>query len=267
MWALAPTSANAAAIGAVAGGAAAGFAAGGIMGGNIQSAVYGAFSGAISGGVSGYFGNSYTLTRVGAEAFTGGVSSAIRGGSFRDGFRSSLAFSLVTYGAMNARAFELEHSQRTPGQVGDSPGFRGSEGKVAGGRINRDLWDEERFGPFDSSRDDWSSAVAKYRAEISPSPLGCHQGGPGCIFNRPYAPGGIVDKSFEAFGGVHDLLNHLPFYNADGTSHNFLPQLGRIGSWAGELINGANVFIASPIVAISVIPDEARWVLTDRRRR
>jgi hypothetical protein len=54
------------------------------------------------------------------------------------------------------------------------------------------------------------------------------------------------------------------FYSA---SHNLLPQLGRVGRWAGEFNNGTNVFLASPIVAISVIPDEARWVLTDRRRR
>ncbi|MFN8695048.1 MAG: RHS repeat-associated core domain-containing protein, partial [Burkholderiales bacterium] len=269
MWALAPTSANAAMIGAIAGGAAGGFAAGGILGGNIQSALTGAVTGAISGGVATHFGNNYSLARVGAESLTGGVTSTIRGGSFRDGMRSALVFSLVTYGAVKAREFELAHSQRTPGQVGESPGFRGIEGKGAGGRINRDLWEQNtaRLGPFDPTREDWSSAVADYHRITEPSALGCHQGGPGCMFGVPYAPNSFRDNVAEAFAGVHDLLNHVPFYNADGTARNFLPQFGRVGYWAGEVISAANVFVAAPIVAVSAVPDELRWIFSERRRR
>ncbi|AMS31800.1 hypothetical protein AEM42_04195 [Betaproteobacteria bacterium UKL13-2] len=269
MWALAPTSANAAMIGAIAGGAAGGFAAGGILGGNIQSALTGALTGAISGGVAGHFGNNYSLARVGAETLAGGVTSAIRGGSFRDGMRSALVFSLVTYGAVKAREFELAHSERTPGQVGESPGFRGIEGKGAGGRLNRDSWQQnsDELGAFDPTRADWSEAVAKYHSIVRPSALGCHQGGPGCMFGVPYAPNSFRDNVAEAFAGVHDFLNHVPFYNADGTARNFLPQFGRVGYWAGEVISAANVLVAAPIVAVSAVPDELRWIFSERRRR
>lgn len=50
------------------------------------------------------------------------------------------------------------------------------------------------------------------------SPLGCHQGGPGCIFGKTYKPGGLFDYLVEGFAGTHDYLNHPVYYNLDGTS-------------------------------------------------
>lgn len=90
MWSLAPTSANAVALGNAAGMLAGGFAAGGIMGGNLESAVAGAFSAALfgmAGDITAVMGSSGadTLGKVVIHASMGCLGSGVTGGSCEGG--------------------------------------------------------------------------------------------------------------------------------------------------------------------------------------
>lgn len=71
-------------------GAAAGFAGGFVASnGDIKSAFKGAAGGAAFGAVSGYYGDSWSVERIGANSFAGGVTSRLYGGNFEDGMGSA----------------------------------------------------------------------------------------------------------------------------------------------------------------------------------
>jgi hypothetical protein len=90
MWALAPTSANALAIGNAVGSAAAGFAAGGIMGGNLESAMQGAVSALAFFAVGEFIpGGNGSLSKIAGHALAGCASSALAGGSCGQGAASA----------------------------------------------------------------------------------------------------------------------------------------------------------------------------------
>jgi hypothetical protein len=97
MWALAPTSANAAAIGAIAGGAAGGAAAGftgAALGGanlnqSLQAGVQGALTGALFGAAGGV-GEATSPARYAAHAGAGCVSSVAGGGNCGQGAASAV---------------------------------------------------------------------------------------------------------------------------------------------------------------------------------
>lgn len=245
------------AAGAIAG-AISGAVAGGILTGSWNGALGGAAAGAITGGIAGYFGDAYSATRVIADSVGGGVSAELNGESFRQGALIAFTISAITYAAVSAREYELAHSQGTPGQVGDSPGFRGVKGKLGGGRINADEWEKLGLGPLDPASSSYARDLREYYKAADPSYLGGHQGLQGSILSpdNTYLPGGFQDQLVEAYAGVHDFLNHGFFYNANGTAHNFM-----LGKFVGEVINGANVFLASPVVAVSAVPDSARWIV------
>lgn len=243
------------------GGASAGFVGSLVAsGGSIKGAMDGTLSGAISGGLAGFFGDTYSLPRVFAETVAGGVTGRIYGRSFADGMRSALYLSGATYIAVNLRDLELEHSRQIPGQVGESPGFRGRAGKLGGARVDISNW----IGPFDPNAEDYSSKLAEYYARVRPSYLGGHQGQGGCLLSCEYirySPGSLVDNVVEAYAGVHDALNHPFFYNSNGTAHAFAHgKLGALGDLLGQFINGANVVIATPMVAASAVPEYARFL-------
>ena len=52
---------------------------------NIKTII--AVAGAIGGAAGGYYGNNFSLGRVGAQAAANGISSEIMGGHFRDGVK------------------------------------------------------------------------------------------------------------------------------------------------------------------------------------
>jgi RHS repeat-associated protein len=176
--------------------AAAGFAAGGIQGGNLNSALSGAVSGAISGGISGYFGSSYPVERIAANAVAGGVSSSIRGGKFSEGLKFALSTSLLAYANVQMRNEMIEQSKldaRNDG-TGLSRGMFGDLFKLAGGRWN----------PFEKD------------GVVQCSPLGCLQSGPGSVASMGYSKGGFIDLVTEAFAGPHDKANSRWFYDSNG---------------------------------------------------
>jgi hypothetical protein len=228
------------------------------MGGNLNSALQGAVSGSLSGGTAGYFGDNYSLTRVAAESVVGGASSAISGGSFRDGFKVSGILSALTYASVEMRDLELEHSRRSPGQVGDDPGIRGRTGKLAGNRIvAEDLERIRKDNPWMTLE----QAIQAYRETSPPSLMGCHQGGSGCFFGIPY-PSNRIGEAMrfvnESFAGAHDLFSHPVHYRSDGMAHAY----SGIAGVLGEGYSAIALIPAAPFAAASMIPDSARWVPT-----
>lgn len=253
---------NTTAAGAFAGaasGASGGFvgarASGASIGDSFSSALRGAAGGAIMGGIAGYYGNNYTLSRVGVTAVGGGVSSEIQGGSFRRGFEISGALAFTTWAAVKAREYMWEQSNKYVDQNGvrvnargDSVGYKGIRGKVGGVR----------------------ATVIGYDANGVPilgfpdGPLGGSQGGPGQTFGWAYAAGSIRDRIVEAYSGFHDFLNWPFSYNAMGNNEAAMAPWGRYiaavaGAGTARFVSGAmswvNVPVATPVVLASAIPE------------
>ncbi len=59
---------------------------GGSWGDAFRAGIKGAGAGAIGGAVGGYYGDSWSIGRVGAQATANGIGSEITGGAFKDGF-------------------------------------------------------------------------------------------------------------------------------------------------------------------------------------
>jgi len=246
---------------AVIAGATAGFVGGAIISGNFKGAVKGAFTGAIFASVAGYFGNTYSVNRIAADSLASGISSEIYGGDFRDGLLIGALVSSAVYINVKLRRYETDHSKGTPGQIGESPGHRGIAGKIGGARVNQDIWEEtgQKVLENGGSTKEALQAYAKRFESLGydASPLGCHQGGTGCIFGKDYKPGGVIDYVVEGFAGTHDYLNHPVYYNLNGTSKT----LTGFHSRYGQFRNVTNVLLATPIVFPSLVPDHLRFLV------
>jgi len=253
---------NSVAIGAVAG-AASGVVGGAIASGTIKGSVKGAFAGALLGGVAGFYGNTYSLGRVATESLAGGITSEIYGQEFKDGLLFGALISSATYLTVRLRAYQLRKSKLFPGQIGESPGFRGLPGKVAGERIFEKHWlASGAADAFSNGRSiEWIMEY-KYTPYIKAikniSPLGGLQGGNGTIFGFNYEPGGFLDYVLEGYSGVHDSLNQTYFYTAIGTNRNLS------GFWQrtlGYVVNSGNVLLSTPVVLPALIPDHLRYLI------
>jgi len=195
----------------------------------------GAGAGAIMGGVGGYYGNAWSLGRVGATSIAGGFAAKSAGGSYNNGFKLSLALSVLAYGANSMRTAMIKSSQANKTGVnisGKSVGFHGDGYEMGGSRVL------EGQIPFTGS----------------PGYLGGFQGTVGTFFGTSYSAGSWQDYLVEAFAGPHDYLNSF-MYNANGNLATAW-QSGILGS-VGDVISYANVIPASPFVVGSVIPQSA----------
>jgi RHS repeat-associated protein len=210
---------------AVLGGMAGGAVAGAISSGELKGAVGGALSGGAMAGIGVGYGGHYAAGRVLAEATVGGVSAELRGGNFGDGFLTSGALSSLTWASLEMREAMIRQSTG-PNAEGISAGFGGDRFKLGG-----------------------------CRAPCRWSPLGGTQGGPGNFFGIAYAPGSFLDRLVETYAGPHDFLNSPVFYDKFGNA------AGRWGSL--EVINAANVVVATPFAAASVIPASAYGAMID----
>ncbi|MCR4307318.1 MAG: glycine zipper family protein [Candidatus Berkelbacteria bacterium] len=243
--------------GAVAG-AISGAVGGAVLTGTVKGAVRGAFAGAIMGGVAGHFGSAYSIQRIAADSLAGGISSEIYGQEFKDGLLFGALVSSATYLTVRLRNYQVQKSG--PDQIGESEGFRGIEGKLAGERFYKKLWVESGAAKLHAEGAPWEEVLEKYltarKAVGTLSPLGCLQAGTGCVFNRPYESGGIVDYVLEGYSGVHDTFNQPFYYTGDG--YNRLVS-GGIQSTVGRILNPLNVILATPIVLPSLVPDYMRF--------
>jgi len=211
----------------VLGGLAGGAVAGAIGSGDLRGMLTGAVTGAAMGGIAAHFGGAYSASRVIAEGTVGGLSAELQGGSFDRGFMISAGFSSLTWASLEMREAMIEQSRLNPRNAsGISDGFRGDGFKLGGSR--------------------WPSQG---------SPLGGMQGGPGRFFNIDYSPGSLLDTLVEAYAGPHDFLNSPVFYTPQGLAAN---------RWAGlELLNAANVILATPFAAAAATPSFAYGAFDD----
>ncbi len=219
-------------------GAASGFAAGatgaalygGSLGDMWSAGLKGAGAGAIMGGVGGYYGDAWSLGRVGVTSIAGGFAAKSVGGSYNNGFKLSLALSVLAYSADAMRTAMVKQSRLNPNNIGaKSVGFKGDGNKIGGTRA---LEGQKAFTG-------------------TPGTLGGYQGQQGMFFGKPYAPGSWQDYLVEAYAGPHDYLNSF-MYNANGNLATTW-QTGFLGA-AGDAISYANVIPATPFVFASVVP-------------
>lgn len=211
----------------VVGGMAGGAIAGAISTGELRGAIVGAVSGAAMGGIVAHWGGSYSIGRVAAEATVGGVSAELNGGDFSQGFLMSGSLSSLTWGAVAMRESMIEQSLVNPrNAAGVSHGYRGDGFKLGGSR--------------------WPSSGGL---------LGGFQGGDGYFFGIRYEPGSFLDRLIETYAGPHDFLNRPVFYDQVGNN---------AGRWIGlEAISAANVIVATPFAAASVVPTFAYPAFAD----
>jgi len=251
--------------GAVAG-AISGVVGGAILTGTLKGAVQGAFSGAVMGGVAGYFGNTYSAQRVAADSVAGGISSEIYGQKFKDGLLFGALVSSATYLTVRLREYQVQKSG--PHQIGESEGYRGLKGKLAGERFYEKLWLESGAAKLYAEGAPWGEVLEKYLEARSAygklSPLGCLQAGLGCVFGRAYKSGGIVDYVLEGYSGFHDTLNQPFHYTGDGYNRLIT---GTIQSTIGKVLNPLNVILATPVVVPSLVPDYMRFFYFEGRSK
>jgi hypothetical protein len=239
------------------GGAVAGFVGGAIISGNLKGALKGAFSGAVMGGVAGYFGHTYSARRIAVDSIAGGISSEVYGQKLKDGLLFGALVSSATYITVRLRANQLARSEGFPGQVGDSEGFRGIPGKLAGERTFEQDWIDSGAAQavVEGKGINWAIENKYIPFHKSLSPLGGLQGGQGQLFGMNYKSGGLIDYILEGYSGVHDTLNQPFFYTANGTNRLIT------STWEGSLghvINSTNVLLASSIVLPALVPDYMR---------
>ena len=154
---------------------------------------------------------------------------------------------------------------------GISEGVNGDGIKLAGGRIDYNKLCGETVrceklddGSYSFTAKDGSSITWEKVIEINPdieSPLGGVQGGDGIFkidiagikINMPYSSGEFLDKLAEAYAGTHDYLNSSTWYGPDG---NIRPGMTEAEIKRGEIMNKANVVLATPFALSVLLPPE-----------
>jgi len=221
-------------------GAAAGFVGGAIMTGSLRGALQGAASGAIFGGIQGIYGNAWTWGRVGSTSVAGGVTAEIAGGKFRDGFRVSLAVSLLTFANYKMRLNQIRNSSQNPDNInGKSAGFFGDGKKLAGARHTIDPKDPNSYIKCESLMGGCQGAPISKYGDVRSSFLGAS-----------YEPSSIQDYVNESFAGPHDW-----FRDATGSylsNGNSISTSGFSAFW-DEIKNYTLVIPAAPFAVGGII--------------
>ena len=165
----------------------------------------------------------------------------------------------------------IEDSKKFPGicdahgncldnKSGKSTGVNEDGFKLAGGRVNLELICGVDSARCEENKDGTIKFIAgdinKFLDENpnSRSPMGGWQGATGQL--KPlgdYAPGSLADKLSEAYSGTHDTLNSGTWYGPDG---NIKRGMSDAAKSAGELLNKANVVVATPFALATFLPPE-----------
>ena len=213
--------------GAIIGGVVGGAVASAVAGGDLRDVLVGGLTGGALGGLGAHYNGAWTSGRVFATGAINGVAAEINGGDFGRVALAALGGVALKYTAWTMRQRMIAQSMLNADNAsGISEGFNGDGFKLGGGRYNP--------------------------AGGGPSPLGGHQGGQGALFGAAYQPGSWQDRLVEAYAGPHDYLNSGYWYAADG---NIRVGLSAFERGFGEVLNAANVVVATPLVAASVTPD------------
>jgi RHS repeat-associated protein len=257
------------AIAGAAGGAAAGFAAGGIMGGNIQSALQGAFAGGLTGGVGMSFGNTWSVSRVAAQAASSAAAAHLTGGDARRSGLFAFAIAALSYGNSVLRESMVESSRRFPNVCSSDGGMcvnnhSGVSGgafndftKIGGGRVDlTSLCGGADGGTMCTKNMDgswtYNDTAEKFAAQLAEqrSPMGGVQGGQGYFAGvGEYKPFSVQDRIVESFAGPHDALNSRYWYNVVGNANTYTGAAKTFG----EVLSYANVVPAAPFaIAVNI---------------
>ena len=207
----------------------AGGSSGLLAGGGVRGVLVNALSGGAFARLGMAYKNQWTPGRVLAGGLISGTASALQGGRFTDGALAYLQGGTLKAAALAMRRAMIAQSSLDVRNLGaSSAGFMGDGIKLGGGRYD-------------------PSATA-----AAPSPLGGHQGQPGLLFGRPYAPGSWQDLLVEAYAGPHDYLNSFYWYDNFG---NIRPGISTAGRAFGTILDYANLAPSTPFAAASVVPD------------
>lgn len=209
--------------------------------GTLGGAIVGASIGGVTAGAtSGIEASSMTSAgKILANSTVGGVQSAVQGGSFQSGFKTSFGVETLSAAALWMRKKTLESSNKYwANSSGDSVGFRGDGYKAGGGRYDYAA----------AERGEWDVSMPRKTG----SPLGGWQGGQGKFFMIPYSKGDVLDYVVEAYAGPHDWLNSGYWYDAAGNI-DYRVATSKFRSAVGEVINAVNVIPATLFVGASVI--------------
>jgi len=187
------------------------------------------------GGIAGYYGNAWTLPRVGVTAVGGGLASEVSGGSFRQGALFSGGMALATYAAIKMNNYEWRHSPRqNQGRERASDLF---EGSVAGGRDERT----------------WDPKAKAYVFEPNDLPLGGIQGSATPKFiSMSLDIKSVGNFLLELGGGPHDFFSHPFAYDALGFNNARESLFGRI--IAGIAGNAAADRFSDLVAGVALVP-------------
>ena len=262
-WSLAGSTSLGVIGGGVIAGAAAGATAGAITGGlyggaegALKGALFGGISGGIFGGIDAYFGAGtyngslkgaarygWSPERIAANSLAGGVTSELRGGKFRDGFKFSFATSALSYMAVSMRADTVDNMAEDPrNSTRRSVGAFGDGNHTAGSR-------------FDEANPE---ALSPLGGNPNKAYLGLTWGGKATGLGSFYGVGSWQDRLLEAYGGVHDYFNKPTWYNQFGALRQ---DMSSVSKFIGEITNILNVGVATPFVPASVLPSYSYSVL------
>ena len=159
--------------------------------GGVKGAVIGAISGGMFGAIQGAYGNAWNLERTALEGLTGGVSSELNGGSFREGFALGFGLSGMRWAAAKLRESMIEQSRLNPNNSsGVSEGWRGDGAKLAGSRYG----DPRPIGRVEA----FLKRVG-IKSPFSHTIFGGEQGGQGYLFDHEYVAGSWMDQLAEAY--------------------------------------------------------------------
>jgi len=177
-------------------------------------------------------------------AAVGGTASKLGGGKFADGAATAAFITMFRATARDMRRTMVKQSNLDPRNAsGKSVGFRGDGFKLAGNRFNPN------------------------NPNAKPSPLGGTQGGQGRLgipftdIHMEYSSGSLLDRVHEAFAGPHDYLNNPFWYNQDtGNIRDVFakPWMKPVAA-VGEALSLANVAVAAPLVAASVVDNQVLY--------
>jgi len=209
------------------------------------------------------------------------IVAALGGGI--TGAMSSVSKESLAWAADEMRQAMIEDSKKFPGicdaqgncldnQSGKSAGVNGDNFKLAGGRVDLDLIcgaDNKRCATvkdinnsdvLDLNTDGTVRFIGgdlKKLLDDNPqwrSPMGGWQGAAGQL--KPlgdYVPGSFPDKLAEAYSGTHDTFNSSTWYGPDGTTKRGMSEAEKS---FGELLNKANVLLATPFGLATLLPPE-----------
>ncbi len=148
-----------------------------------------------------------------------------------DGARTTAIIATLAVAAQAMRADQIQSSRLNPdgsNESGTSAGVRGDNFKLGG-----------------------------CRSPCTSSPLGGIQGQQGNFIVWDYTPGGVIDFVVENFSGTHDYFNSGFWYDAIGNGKS----LSSGAAIFGEILNGANVVLASPFAIASMLPPGSTLLL------